>query len=381
MLYYSLLKNYNCTVIEFTDLSLTHISSYQANYSGIVYVTDNEEYVGCLGKKEINRSLRENKICINKNSHYIVEKDGADVEARRVFDSNPRILNIPVVDDKKHILYEYKYDYDHYYENADIRSGINSQDSNRTNQIIVSMTSYGKRLDTVHIAIKSLMLQTMKADRILLYIAENDGGKKLVGENELVEAGLEIVRGVKDIGAHKKYYYAMQAFPESIVITADDDQLYDDNTIETLYKTHLKYPEAVVTMRDHSITKRDQELLPYEKWRNEISSLEPTYDAIATGVAGVLYPPGEYRNSFFDLDIIREICLREDDIWLKINELRYGIKTYVVGDMQPHFVKNTQDENALCEFNKRENGNDKSIIALANHYNINLSEYASELDA
>lgn len=51
--------------------------------------------------------------------------------------------------------------------------------------------------------------------------------------------------GREDIRSHKKFYYAMQEYPDDMIITIDDDVYYRSDTIELLYQTHLKYPQDV----------------------------------------------------------------------------------------------------------------------------------------
>lgn len=48
--------------------------------------------------------------------------------------------------------------------------------------------------------------------------------------------------------AHGKYHYAMQDFPNSIIVTVDDDMIYPNDTIESLWNAHVKYPNCVITI-------------------------------------------------------------------------------------------------------------------------------------
>ena len=44
------------------------------------------------------------------------------------------------------------------------------------NEIVVSLTSYGKRVETVYLAIASMMRQSLKPNRIVLCLAERSSG-------------------------------------------------------------------------------------------------------------------------------------------------------------------------------------------------------------
>lgn len=120
----------------------------------------------------------------------------------------------------------------------------------RDQKIIVSLTSYPKRIDTIWLTITSLFKQSMKPDLIVLWLAKSQF-KTLDDLPEslkrLQKYGLQI-KLCDDLKSHKKYYYALKEFNEDIVILADDDMFYPNDTVETLYKMHLKYPMDICTM-------------------------------------------------------------------------------------------------------------------------------------
>lgn len=61
---------------------------------------------------------------------------------------------------------------------------------------------------------------------------------------DLQKYGLEI-RFCDDLRSHKKYYFAMQEYPEDIVILFDDDMFYPKNTIKKLYELYKKFPSDI----------------------------------------------------------------------------------------------------------------------------------------
>ena len=52
----------------------------------------------------------------------------------------------------------------------------------RQPRVIVSMTSYPGRIETVHLALQSILNQTQKADKVILYLS---AGQFLHKENDL----------------------------------------------------------------------------------------------------------------------------------------------------------------------------------------------------
>ena len=83
--------------------------------------------------------------------------------------------------------------------------GITSE--KRNPQVIVSLTSYPARMPFVHVALNTLLTQTFKPDRVILWLAEeqfpnieNDIPEEVL---KLKDYGLEI-RWTEDIKSYKK---------------------------------------------------------------------------------------------------------------------------------------------------------------------------------
>ena len=195
-------------------------------------------------------------------------------------------------------------------------------------RIIVSLTTYPARISTVWIAIASLLQQTMKPCKLILWLAEEQfpGHKIPDSLKKLQKRGLEI-RFCEDLKPHKKYYYAMQKYPEYYIITADDDIFYPEDHIERLWKGHVKYPDAVICHWSHRIDFDGQEeFMPYNDWVDNAEET-PSYATLAVGCNGILYPPGCLPGETFDKNRITEAALNTDDLWLKCMEIINGWKT------------------------------------------------------
>ena len=241
--------------------------------------------------------------------------------------------------------------------------------------VIVSLTSFTARIHSVSTTIKSLMRQSVKPDRIILWLAESQFPSEASLPSELLalkKRGLEI-RFCEDLKPHKKYLYTMKENPDAIVITCDDDLIYPENTIERLLAKHRKYPDCVCCNRGHEILFDESGVLPYMKWRHQaVDFTEPTHLLCATGCGGVLYPPHCLDEEVFDIDAIRELALCADDLWLKVMEVKNGTRV-VYTDHFPQrlfFVKNSQKEK-LHAFNLEHDGNDEVWRKLDARYHIN----------
>lgn len=252
-------------------------------------------------------------------------------------------------------------------------------------KIVISLTTIPSRIQTVHLVIESLLRQTVQADKILLYIAQEQINKKNISKELLglksINPKFDIIF-CEDLKPHKKYFYAIQEYPDSIVITVDDDIIYNNRLVEKLISSYVKFPYAVSCMRGHTIKIYDEETLaPYKKWQKEKKIVGiPSLLVLATGVGGVLYPPNCMSKLVFDIGKIRNVALFTDDLWLKWMQLKINTKCVLIKHEENlHYIDGSQNE-ALWLQNVNENKNDiavKNILqedSLLNVKNENILE-------
>ena len=194
-------------------------------------------------------------------------------------------------------------------------------------KILVSLTSIKPRFEKLPIMLKSILFQSVKPDKIIVWLDVTP--EMLTPEmRNLEKYGVEYRYKVENLKPHKKYFFALQEFSDYLVITVDDDLVYPPDLIESLYKTWKKHPDCVCARRVHKIIFNDDGLIkPYNEWQFECTSEKnPSDELFATGVGGVLYPPHIFDKEVFDEEKIKTICLEADDVWLKWHELRLGVK-------------------------------------------------------
>lgn len=241
------------------------------------------------------------------------------------------------------------------------KTGINTT-TNRKPLIIVSLTTYGKRLNTVYLCIKSILQQTLKPDKIILYLG-TDVSTDMIPDSlwNLCKYGLEIITNCENLSSHKKYFFSMQKYPDDIIITVDDDLVYDKNLVKRLYQTYRRHPYSVICSRAR-IIKRDLNgaLLPYDKWplytKRKATEL---FNLLPIGAGGVLYPPHILSKEAFNSDAVKKYCLNADDLWLRY---MYAQKKVSVVCHLPFITMLAEipesQNNALYKKNLEENKND-----------------------
>lgn len=240
---------------------------------------------------------------------------------------------------------------------------------------IVSMTSYPERIDCVSGVIKSILIQTVKPDIILLWLSQEQFvGIELPEElKKLQRYGLEI-KWCKDLKPHKKYFYTMQEYKDDIVILVDDDVYYSPTLIEDLLNSYYEYPNAISCMRAHRITiNEENEINCYSDWEPEYDDIihKPLNDVCPVGVGGVLYPPHSIPEFAFNEEIVEKICLFQDDLWLKFTSLINGFPTVIVKDsiVSNETIRGTQKTALYKTVNRK--GNDIAIKNIVDYFKDN----------
>ncbi len=238
-------------------------------------------------------------------------------------------------------------------------------------ELIVSFTSYPERIPTIHRMLESVFEQTISPGKIILWLSEDQfPGKEADLPISLLsyrDRGLKIRFVPDDLKPHKKYYYAMQEFPDRPIVTLDDDVIYPGDTLSKLWESYQLFPHAVSAIRAHRIAITDGRIGKYSEWiQNEpMFFRRPSMLAFATGVGGVLYPPGFMPPIAFDKQLINDYCLLGDDIWLKCMEILSDTPT-VSADIDAAFtyVEGTQDT-ALWKNNQSKGYNDAYFSDIA----------------
>ena len=234
-------------------------------------------------------------------------------------------------------------------------------------RFMVTLTSYPERIKYVKNVVECLLKQNIQPERVVLYLAaEQFPGQEADLPAELLDyihnGQLLLEWCNEDLKSHKKYYYAMQQFPDELIITVDDDEILPVTATEELLKSWLNYPNAVSARRAHLITCSEEgELLPYDRWIKEYDGCvqKPSMQLMATGCAGVLYPPHLFGQQLFDMDAILATCLYADDLWLKAMELLYDIPVVLSSEnVFLHHIDGSQ-ENGL--FYRNVNGHENDI--------------------
>lgn len=248
---------------------------------------------------------------------------------------------------------------------------------NYGDELVASLTSYGKRFDKLHIVIESIMRQTVKPNRLILWLAEDEIKYEDVPARikAFESRGLEI-RFCPDYKSYKKIVPSICLCPQADIITFDDDIIYPSNVIEKLMEGHRKYPDSVIACRAHMIvTENDGNISPYVRWKWCVKSA-PSMKVFPTTGAGAYFPKNSFHKDFVRSDLFMQLAPAADDLWCKFLTLINRVRACTVEIEWTDFVELQKD--GLWISNGMQGGNDRQLRAILNRYpqiNELLSEY------
>ena len=237
--------------------------------------------------------------------------------------------------------------------------------------LIVSLTSHKLRFEKLELTLKSLLSQTIQPDKVILWLADHD--YQLLPKNIKNLAKIYIFFDInicEDIRSYKKLIPSLKRYPESYIVTADDDIFYPRNWLEELIADRESV-QHIIAHRVHGVKIEQGKIAPYEQWEMSVGSKPNTILFPTTG-AGVLFPPNCFHQEVTNHEKFLSLCPTADDIWffwmarLKGTEIKHsGFNLNLVS------WRGT-DSGGLAEQNVARQKNDHYIRLLTKNYYLDL---------
>lgn len=249
------------------------------------------------------------------------------------------------------------------------------QQNDRKEKIIISLTTYNKRTKTVYKTIESIFNQTIKPDKIVLWLDKNEFNINNIPKTlkKQIKQGLEI-DFYHNIKSYKKIVPSLKKYPNDIIITADDDVLYPKDFIEKLYNAYLLDNSKIYCNYSFKFLNK------YYRPTTNIKELQYLFTYIGTG-AGALFPPKILPNEILDEELFTKIAPIHDDIFISTLCMKYNIKIQNVNNdymkyiklLQKRTVFNTQSI-GLVKQNYEQHKTEIQLQQCLEYFNITLQE-------
>lgn len=235
--------------------------------------------------------------------------------------------------------------------------------------IIISLTSFPERIKYVQYTIYSILLQTYRPQKIILWLSEEQFSNKQIPKTLLIlqkkSHGLFQIAWCKDIKSYKKLIPTLKIHPDKAIVTIDDDMYYHKQCIEFLWKSYQKFPHYI-----HSHLAVKIKNAPYIEWKEIQPPCNANFNFLSVGCAGILYPPKCFYKDILREDIFTRIAPLGDDLFFWSMATLKGTKTKLVDNAlgHPKHTLNFWDSPNLYEKNCYDNLNDTQFNNILDQY-------------
>lgn len=205
--------------------------------------------------------------------------------------------------------------------------------------LYITLTTISERLDKIWPVIDSLHRQSLLPHEIILNISEDayllDKG---IDKNDhrimaLTKFPLLRINWTRNTGPYRKIlpfmesHFASGATKDKLFITVDDDTLYPNYFVETLYNKYLT-TDSIVAFRGRRITLTNQSINSYTEWELGISTA--CMNNLPTGKDGIIYNTKFFTKDFIDVETAKKLAPTADDLWIKWHTGLNGIKAIIL---------------------------------------------------
>lgn len=246
--------------------------------------------------------------------------------------------------------------------------------------LIVSLTSYGRRVNSlVYYTLISILRQTHQPDKVVLWLDYDNWNEENLPDRlkKLKLYGVDI-RFVKDLKSYKKIIPALNEFPDSLIITIDDDVYYEPTIIRELLDAKKENPCAINAFLTSTIL--------FNKvgkngtyWFGE--GFPDRFD-FATGVGAILYDTKLLHRDVCRVDLFTKLAPAADDLWLyfmeylagsHVNMVRPGFNKMSFFPLDSFYQKFHVNA-SLNGKNLHSQGNNVQLLNLMEHYCVTVND-------
>jgi hypothetical protein len=201
------------------------------------------------------------------------------------------------------------------------------------NQVIISLTSFKQRYDNkiLHNTLDSLVNLIYDNYIVVLNISKEPKFLDTGFTDEDIEClsllyPKIMINVVENYGSLRKIIPTLKKFNNNIIITVDDDVIYDKNMISTFVNVY-NLQKCVVSARCRIIPIDLFNVIKEYSFANEDDC---NLDLLPEGVGGILYHSSMFDSKFinFDFNKIEEEFLKNDDLLLKAYTMIKNILVY-----------------------------------------------------
>lgn len=234
-----------------------------------------------------------------------------------------------------------------------------------TADVVLSVTSFGMRIETCALAIESIAAGTERPKKLLLWLEEGLRGQPLTERIErLVRRGLT-VDYCPDLRSHKKYYFALNECisEQTPLILIDDDFLYPSWFLKRILASSSAESGAIWCYRAKEMRfDTTGALESYNRWpvANELTSSSRLF---FTSGGGTYLPLTILKQLHTAGRQFEKTCPQADDVWLNYTASSANICKHLVLETSIDFTPLDVPSEQTLWLTNFAGGNDEQIQA------------------
>jgi len=232
--------------------------------------------------------------------------------------------------------------------------------------LIISMTSYPKRIKYVAKAFASILMTKVDKSEyhcvLTLSKLEFPNLEKdlPVDLQNIISSGLvEVIWTEDNQKSHKKLMPTLAKYPNDPILIIDDDMYRTEKWLNAFIESHKKYPNDIIVgafwkkfyIQNNRICEKIclNETYHTDRFANKImKGYKP-----ANGTGGTLYPPGTFTDKrFFDKELYMKLSPSSDETWQFCFNI---IEDRKFRQLPLPFYDNFIEDSQKCAMNKNDN--------------------------
>jgi glycosyltransferase involved in cell wall biosynthesis len=208
-------------------------------------------------------------------------------------------------------------------------------------QPIAILTSFPKRINTLHYVLKTIAAQTLRPKQIILSVGRDEFSSvddfPLILKETIKKYDVEVVFGDKTANQYDKFLHLPSCVRENEYICMfDDDTIYQSTTLSDLVEKMGNDALKITANRVHLMRlHQDGRVAEYQYWEKEYYTNRCLHLLCPTGVGGVMYPPGFFSKTTLNQQAILETAPYADDLWLKYISRVHDIPVSCASSLRP----------------------------------------------
>lgn len=258
---------------------------------------------------------------------------------------------------------------------------FHSRHSPVENNLVISLTSFPKRIKNTHRAIKSILRQSIQPENLILWLTYAEFSKNPKIPHKLLKLekfGLQIKFVDENFGPHNKYIHTLKNYSDWTIITFDDDVLYPKDIVKNLIQGYKNSTEKKIIISSQTRTinfNNDGSASNYSEWPHTKERLI-SKKLVHLSVYGVLFPaksitlPADKQFSF------KNTSIGNDDFWLKFVTLSNDYKIFNLALGTDRFLTvNNSQKVSLASENVGNNRNDYYFDNLIKQFKFSYKNF------